>query len=279
MNTAAFTLWAALGRQLRIQTCAPPVLSWPADKVEQLVAAVRRLDQEERIPLQALLQRSHALLRPFGEPLTLNFGLNRWLSGAREEAYSDWLAWLFGQLRPLEIRQVLHIQDSHPVYSIIATFPNAPVTVRREVGVGQGHEGAAGRLDLTLTIGQEAVIALEIKCGDAQSADTAKQEGYFDDLKAQGWPFYPVLLVTEASQEEVHRFTVLRYKDFCLALRQFVVENKHDERGYVFLSFVLALAATLEMNMLGLNVTARRPHHSTIEYLSRFVEGHHERRQ
>ena len=133
----------------------------------------------------------------------------------------------------------------------------------------------AGRLDLTLTIGQVAVILLEIKRGDAQSADTAKQEGYVYSLE-EGLPFYPVLLVTEASQEEVHRFTVLRYADFCLALRQFVIENKHDGRGYVFLSFVLALAATLEMNMLGLNVTARRPHRSTIEYLSRFVEEHHE---
>ncbi len=62
----------------------------------------------------------------------------------------------------------------------------------------------------------------------------------------------PILLVTEALQEEVDRFAVLRYADFCLALRQFVVANKHDERGYVFLSFILALAATFEMNLLGL---------------------------
>lgn len=87
MNIAAFTLWASLGRQLRVQTGAPPVPRWPADKVERLVAVVRRLDQEN----QALLQRAHKLLLPFGEPLALNFGLNRWLSGAREEAYSDWL--------------------------------------------------------------------------------------------------------------------------------------------------------------------------------------------
>ena len=51
----------------------------------------------------------------------------------------------------------------------------------------------------------------------------------------------------EALQEEVDRFAVLRYADFCLALRQFVVANKHDKRGYVFLSFVLALAATIEI--------------------------------
>ena len=276
MNTAVFTSWAYLGRQLRVRTGAPPVPSWPADKVERLVAAVQRLDQEERMRLPALLQRTHALLLPFGEPLALNFGLNRWLSSAREEAYSDWLDWFFRQLQPLEICQVLCIPATHPIRSIIATCPHAPVTVRREVVVGQGHEGAAGQLDLTLTIGQVAVIVLEIKRGDAQSADTAKQEGYFAGLKKQGQPFYPVLLVTEASQEEVHRFTVLRYEDFCLALRQFVIENKQDGRGYVFLSFVLALAATLEMNMLGLNVTARRLHHSTIAYLSRFVEGHHE---
>ena len=144
MYSAVFTPWAYLGRQLRVRTGAPPVPSWPADKVERLVAAVQRLDQEERMPLQALLQRSHALLLPFGEPLALNFGLNRWLSGAREEAYSDWLDWLFRQLHPLEICQVLRIPSTHAVYSIIAALPKkAPVTVRRELWVSQGHEGAA----------------------------------------------------------------------------------------------------------------------------------------
>ena len=53
--------------------------------------------------LQELLQHTRDLLWPLGEPLTLNFGLNRLLSGAREEAYSDRLAWLFRRLRPLEI--------------------------------------------------------------------------------------------------------------------------------------------------------------------------------
>ena len=174
---------------------------------------------------------------------------------------------------------MLRIPATDPINSIIATCPNAPVTARRELPVEQGREGAAGRLDLTLKIGQEAVIALEVKLGDAQSADTPKQEGYFADLKKQGLPFYPVLLVTKAAQEKVHQFTVLQYADFCLELRQFVVENvenKDDKRGYVFLSFVLALAATFEMNLLGLNVTTRQPSLATIAHLSKFVEMHHE---
>ena len=272
MNITAFTRWAYLGRQLRVQTGDPLAPHWPTDKVNRLIAAVRRLDQEEERRLQELLQRTRDLLWPLGEPLALNFGLNRWLSGAREEAYSDWLAWLFRQLRPLEVCQVLGISATHPVHSIISTCPHAPVIVRREVGVSQGHEGAAGRLDLTLTIGQEAVIVLEVKLTDADIADTGKQVGYFGSLGDKGLPFYPVLLVTEAPQEEVHRFAVLRYADFCLALRQFVVEHKHDERGYIFLSFVLALAATFEMNLLRLNVNTRRPSVATIAYLSRFIE-------
>ena len=279
MNSAVFTRWAYLGRQLRAQTGPPPVPHWPTDKVERLVATVRRLDREERKQLTELLQLTRELLLPFGEPLALNFGLNRWLSGTREEAYSDWLQWLFGQLRPSEIRQVLCIPAADPVSSIIAAFPNEPVTVQREVWVSQGHEGAAGRLDLTLKIGQKVVIVLEVKLGDEETADTAKQEGYFADLKKQGLPFYPILLVTKALQEEVDRFAVLRYADFCLALRQFVVANKHDERGYVFLSFILALAATFEMNLLGLNVTTRQPSLATLTHLSQFAEAYHERRQ
>src|SRR5438445_2937970 len=177
VHIAAFRRWAYLGRQLRVQTGAPRVPRWPADKVERLVAAVRRLDQEERVRLHELLQRTCDLLHPFGEPLALNFGLNRWLSGAREEAYSDWLEWLLRQLRPVEICQLLHVPANHRVRPIIDALPNAPAPVRRDLWVRHGHEGAAGRLDLTLTIGQKAVIVLEIKRGDAQSADTAKQEG------------------------------------------------------------------------------------------------------
>ena len=133
MNIAVFTRWAYLGHQLRTQTGPQLVLRWPADKVERLVAAVHCVDREERKRLQELLQCTHELLLPFGEPLELNVGLNRWLSGTREEAYSDWLQWLFGQLRPSEIRQVLRIPATDRVSSIIDAFPNEPVTARREV--------------------------------------------------------------------------------------------------------------------------------------------------
>jgi len=37
---------------------------------------------------------SSARLKPLGEPLEHDLGVNRWLAGAREEAYSDWLTWL-----------------------------------------------------------------------------------------------------------------------------------------------------------------------------------------
>ena len=270
LHLAGLIPWANLGRRLRVSRGTPLVPRWPGDQVERLVAAVRRLDQEESRRLHMLLDRVHTLLQPLGEPLKLNFGLNRWLRGAREEAYSDWLAWLFTLLRPVEIGQVLRIPATHPVRSLIAAFPNAPVTVRREVWVAQGHKDAAGRLDITLRIGQVAMIVLEIKRGDAQTADTAKQEGYVGALAEEGLPFYPVLLVTEAPQENVHGFAVLRCADFCLALRRFVAEHMDDERGHVFLSFVLGLAATLEMNMLGLNVTARQVNLSTLEYLTKF---------
>src|SRR5580700_121123 len=39
------------------------------------------------------------------DPLVVDAGLNRWLREDREEAYSDWLAWIFQQLTAMEVFQ------------------------------------------------------------------------------------------------------------------------------------------------------------------------------
>src|SRR5262245_1054838 len=41
------------------------------------------------------------------------------------------IAWLFSQLRPMEVRQMLGIAATHPVHALIATYSDAPVRVRR----------------------------------------------------------------------------------------------------------------------------------------------------
>jgi len=48
--------------------------------------------------LRSALDWSTSAFEPLGEPLLIDMGLHRWLDQAREESYSDWLAWTLEQL-------------------------------------------------------------------------------------------------------------------------------------------------------------------------------------
>jgi hypothetical protein len=265
--------WASLGSRLRIHhekhlnERRYPI--WPSRPANGLKTASRNLDRE----ILKIVDRSGKQLSPFGEPLRLNFGLNRWLLPQREEAYSDWLGWLFSQLRAIELLELLNIRRDDPVARVIAAHPMEHITVRREVVVEKGHEDATGRLDLELKITDSARVVIEVKKGSAVSSDTRKQSGYIESLRRKKIQFYPILLVTESEEKEkVDGFYVLLYSDFCLSLRCFVIKRIHDERGYIFLSFVLALAAALESNLINLGIFAGRPTSATVSHLNRFME-------
>lgn len=84
--------WASLGRSIRVD---PPAVDWtPALR---MIAAAEKDAEESRNVLKGLFERSKAEHFPeFGDPLDLDldFGAHRWLKGSREEAWSDWLAWI-----------------------------------------------------------------------------------------------------------------------------------------------------------------------------------------
>jgi hypothetical protein len=271
-----FCTWANLGRTLRPERTGTSQFTWPAEHIDALVRVYHAWDNEQkRIGLE-LLERSAALLHPFGEPLSLEFGLNRWLRGEREEAYSDWMEWLFKKLSTNEIIELLCVDPNHEVARRIEKLPN-PSKVRREVPVRKGHEGASGRLDLVIEFEKQAVVVIEVKVVDAQSADTGKQKGYIESLQELNPHSYPILLVVDqldkdTQPKKVDGFQVLSYRKLCLGLRNFVFKNKRDPRGYVFLSFVLALAATIESNLIGMSAESGRINHFTQAYLKDFIE-------
>jgi hypothetical protein len=257
--------WASLSNRLRIYQEMP---IWPLTAVNSLNAASHNLSKE----ILKVIESSTTKLSPFGEPLRLNFGLNHWLLSQREEAYSDWLGWLFSQVRAAELLELLDIRRDDPVAKVIGEHPMEQISVRREVIVDKGHEDSTGRLDLELRITDSAWVVIEVKKGSAISSDTRKQSGYIESLKNKQIHFYPVLLVTHSDEEKVDDFNVLLYATFCLALRRFVVKRIVDERGYVFLSFALALAATLESNLLNMGIFAGHPTAATVNHLDRFLE-------
>ena len=129
--------WASLSQ---------PEMRWNA-AAQMIRAAEADLGRLE-VRLSSLLKTSDDAFSRISlcEPLLTDAGLNRWLSAYREEAYSDWLEWIFRQLqlngRATDILSVLGIDDCE----ITKGCEFREFDIRREFCIG------AGRLDLLLSI-------------------------------------------------------------------------------------------------------------------------------
>jgi hypothetical protein len=86
-----------------------------------LEAAARYADDRTDV-LKRLLDQSDARLDPLRDPLRMTFSLHRWMADDREEAYSDWLAWVLTELAsPERIGRVL-FGDSISEHSVLKFF-------------------------------------------------------------------------------------------------------------------------------------------------------------
>jgi hypothetical protein len=145
--SATLRRWAALGKVL--DEAAAVQVPW--EPAARMVAAAEKDAVAAAQVLAALLKRSSADTFPgLGDPLEIDFGAHWWLRGAREESYSDWLAWIID--RQAKAERIL------PLFGI-------------EAGLSAGENCFAdrefctpqGRLDLVITCGERAVLAVEIK--------------------------------------------------------------------------------------------------------------------
>src|SRR6516164_4009368 len=93
---ALLRAWASLGAGWDF---APShrTAEWKA--AARMMEAARPKLAEDAKKLKRLLKVSRKRLFPLGDPFDLDLGLHRWLNAEREEAYSDWLAWVVQQAR------------------------------------------------------------------------------------------------------------------------------------------------------------------------------------
>jgi hypothetical protein len=93
--TALLKSWGQLGRQSHQ---APSFgAGWePASRIVKVAFPFFKVLADE---LTELLDQSDKRLKPFADPLWTDFGTHRWLKADREEAYSDWLAWIVENLK------------------------------------------------------------------------------------------------------------------------------------------------------------------------------------
>jgi len=158
-STTILRVWASLGT---------PGVSW--NPVAKMVRAAEVQAERLESRLIELLENSDEVLSRISlcEPLFADAGLNRWLTEDREEAYSDWLEWILGQLQLLQggaanILSVLGIADS----DIVAGCESREFKIVRE------YYMQWGRLDLLLTIDDFLILVIEVKKYSAEASDTA----------------------------------------------------------------------------------------------------------
>lgn len=294
-KAATLRRWAALGKARRLpeqRLIGPAVIRrWAilgASARTQIAAKVRLgimrrfadLGQEHmrqrHTVLDAVLSRWNERLAPIGDPLTLGFGLNRWLGPEREEAYSDWFAWVLQEIGPLHLNRLL-----------LPGFPTeGRYSVSREVWVPEGHKGHAGRLDAVVRF-ESAVAVIELKVSAAESSDTVKHEGYLKWLLSQQASLKRAILIatSESSEDNYGGFALIRWSDLCRKMRNLIQDLIH-ERRLQLACILAAFIGAVEQNLLGLPVIHGRAQQMleqdadrVITYLEECERGVHDVRQ
>lgn len=248
-------------------------VSWnPVAKMVR-VAEVQAQRLESR--LNELLKSSDEALSRISlcEPLFADAGLNRWLTEDREEAYSDWLEWILGQLQlqggAANILGVLGIADSE----IVAGCEAREFKIRRE------YYMQWGRLDLLLTVEDFLMVVIEVKKYSAEVSDTAKQKGYYEWLRKQrSRHLKALLLVPDAAELEYENFSRLLWEDVCIRLRHLLPEL-HKGIGPVKAAMFVAFISAVETNLLNLmapkhaDAVERISYARTIKHIEKYLRG------
>jgi hypothetical protein len=239
--------WATLVRE-QSSLPDPGLPTWAP--VNRLIEAAKARLQAEEERLRDLLKMSGNKLHPLVDPLSVDLGTHRWLAEDREEAYSDWLAWIVEQIHKPD--EILRIFGQSPPHGSEA-WTSAGLEVTREEFI-PADGGQAGRLDIVLRVPGKAIIVIEVKRGTADDAQTDKQAGYGRWLEQQPEPQqYRLLLVTGADQESYCGFAVVKWAQVCLELRR-VAARLSGESRLMVAAMILAFVGGVEQNLLGFSV-------------------------
>jgi hypothetical protein len=237
--------------------------SW--ELVQSLIGTVRKYSDAHKEKLVSVVIESNQGLKPLCDPLQARAGLNRWLSRAREEAYSDWLAWIIEQLKPDQILTLFGISDS----SFAESCKGVP-KCSREIVIPNG------RLDILIEFGSHARIVIEVKKTAEQDAYIDKQKGYtewIDQWKLNsGGKCVSLLLVTDASETYCDafpdNFRAVKWYELCIGLRKLLLSRPfHEEQlGEVRAAMFIAVIGAVEENLLGLSLPTDDGYFASLKY-------------
>jgi hypothetical protein len=241
-NAPILRNWAKFRRQRRT--------SWLP--VEAILKAARNQSFKAQGYLEDLLNRSDALFDPLCDPLHTDLGLHRWLRKDREEAYSDWLAWIIQQIsEPEDVLKLLCIDDP----PLLNRCYRSPVKVKRELVIENG------RLDIVISIDDpQMILLIEVKLTSADEAETDKNKGYSEWLTKQSPEGCKraMLLIVDAEEGELHGFVPIRWAELCIRLRRMVCcSDLRNRLSVVKRAMFVAFIGAVETNLLHLSAPRR----------------------
>lgn len=212
-----------------------------------MVDAMQAWGEVQKGNYRDVLDKSAACLAPFGEPLQEDFGAHGWLKKDREESYTAWLRWIVEKLRhpDLVFRLFGIIDDPVPLQALSENFrrPECEVCILENTR----------RLDLVIRYEDAVLIVVEVKVTGADSADTAKQEDYFDWMNREPEPFRRAILVAnDATEEEYKKFRFVSWAHVCVELRR--IAPRYFSSRPIVAAMILAFVSAVERNLLGLSL-------------------------
>jgi hypothetical protein len=212
-----------------------------------MMVAMRDWGEVQKQNYRDILDKSEARLAQFGEPLRVDFGAHRWLKGNREESYSDWLAWIVGELRqPDLVFGLFGIKEDAATLKARGEDFHRP---DREVWILENTR----RLDLVIRYEGAVLIVVEVKVTGADSAETAKQEEYFGWMKGEPEPSqHPILIACDASEEQYSKFRFVSWAHVCVELRR--LAPRYFSGRPIVAAMILAFVSAVERNLLDMSL-------------------------
>jgi hypothetical protein len=146
--------------------------------VRSLIDAAKPYANARSQDIQRLIRESEMLLVRLPDPLRVDLGLHKWLAAAREESYSDWLAWVLQEVAESSLLlDLFGLTDP----KLAAELQGCTHRIEREKWIKVDEE--AFRLDIFVRFirnehQDDASLIVEVKKSSAEAADTQKQQHY-----------------------------------------------------------------------------------------------------
>jgi hypothetical protein len=209
-----------------------------------MIRAAERDAAASQVVLDRLLETSGARKFPqLGDPLAVDFGAHRWLRGSREEAWSDWLAWILQ--RGADSRKVLRLFGVKP-----KLVSSGCCEIRREFSTRNG------RLDLVLQFG-DATLVVEVKTASEPGDD---QLGRYDAWlqEASASLGLVLLAIDEPENLTITEWRFCSWETISMGLRTWAAAWLSEGR-VIEAALTLAFCGAVEQNLLGFGSRLNAP--------------------